>query len=102
MLVAQTIINFFIPSGSSQALVTMPILMPVAEITGLSKQLTILAFQFGDGLSNLCYPTMGALIAFLMYGRIPFNKWFRFIMPFLCVEWVACIVLLVAGAMIGY
>lgn len=102
MLVAQTIINFFIPSGSSQALVTMPILMPVAEITGLSKQLTILAFQFGDGLSNLCYPTMGALIAFLMYGRIPFNKWFRFIMPFLCVEWIACIVLLVAGAMIGY
>lgn len=102
MLIAQTILNFFIPSGSSQALVTMPILMPVAEITGLSKQLTILAFQFGDGLSNLCYPTMGALIAFLMYGRISFNKWFKFIMPFLCFEWLASIVLLVIGALIGY
>lgn len=102
MLIVQTIINFFIPSGSSQALVTMPILMPVAEITGLSKQLTILAFQFGDGLSNLCYPTMGALIAFLMYGKIPFNKWFKFIMPFLAFEWAACVVLLVVGTMIGY
>lgn len=102
MLVAQTIINFFIPSGSSQALVTMPILMPVAEITGISKQLTILAFQFGDGLSNLCYPTMGALIAFLMYGKIPFNKWAKFIMKFLYISWAACIVLLVVGSLIGY
>ncbi len=102
MLIVQTIINFFIPSGSSQALVTMPILMPVAEITGLSKQLTILAFQFGDGLSNLCYPTMGALIAFLMYGKIPFNKWFKFIMPFMGLAWAASIVLLVIGAFIGY
>ena len=102
MFIAQTLINFFIPSGSSQALVTMPILMPVAEITGISKQLTILAFQFGDGLSNLCYPTMGVLIAFLMYGKIPFNKWVKFIMKFLCIAWAACIVLLVIGSLIGY
>jgi len=67
MFVVQSILNFFIPSGSSQALVTMPILMPVAELTGFSKQLTILAFQFGDGMSNLCYPTMGALIAFAQW-----------------------------------
>ena len=102
MLAVQTILNFFIPSGSSHALVTMPVLMPVAEITGLSKQLTILAFQFGDGLSNLCYPTMGALIAFLSYGRVPFNKWIKFIMPFMLLAWGACIILLVAGAVIGY
>ena len=102
MLVVQTILNFFIPSGSSQALVTMPVLMPVAEITGLSKQLTILAFQFGDGLSNLCYPTMGALIAFLSYGRVPFNKWIKFIMPFMLLAWGACIILLIAGTIIGY
>ena len=80
----------------------MPILMPGAEITGFSKQLTILAFQFGDGLSNLCYPTMGALIAFLMFGRVPFNKWFKFIMPFMLISWAACIALLVIGAVIGY
>ena len=88
--------------GDCSHVVTMPILMPVAEITGISKQLTILAFQFGDGLSNLCYPTMGALIAFLMYGKIPFNKWAKFIMKFLYIAWAACIVLLIVGSLIGY
>lgn len=102
MLVIQTILNFFIPSGSSQALVTMPILMPMAEIVGLSKQMTILAFQFGDGLSNLGFPTMGALIACLSYARIPFNKWFKFILPFLGIAYVACAVLIVISSLIGY
>lgn len=102
MLVVQTIINFFIPSGSSQALVTMPILMPMAEIVGISKQMTILAFQFGDGLSNLGYPTMGALIACLSYARIPFNKWFKFIIPFLGIAYAASAVLVAVSSFIGY
>lgn len=102
MLIVQTILNFFIPSGSSQALVTMPILMPMAEIVGISKQMTILAFQFGDGLSNLGYPTMGALIACLSYARIPFNKWFKFIAPFLAIAYIACAVLIVISSLIGY
>ena len=102
MLIVQTILNFFIPSGSSQALVTMPILMPMAEIVGISKQMTILAFQFGDGLSNLGYPTMGALIACLSYARIPFNKWFKFIGPFLAISYIACAILIVISSFIGY
>lgn len=102
MLVVQTVLNFFIPSGSSQALVTMPILMPMAEIVGISKQMTILSFQFGDGLSNLGFPTMGALIACLSYARIPFNKWFKFILPFLGIAYAACAVLIVISSFIGY
>lgn len=102
MLIVQTILNFFIPSGSSQALVTMPILMPMAEIVGISKQMTILAFQFGDGLSNLGFPTMGALIACLSYARIPFNKWFKFIWPFLAIAYTASAVLIIISAFIGY
>lgn len=102
MLVVQTILNFFIPSGSSQALVTMPILMPMAEIVGISKQMTILAFQFGDGLSNLGFPTMGALIACLSYARIPFNKWFKFILPFLGIAYAASAVLVIVASLIGY
>lgn len=102
MLAIQTVLNFFIPSGSSQALVTMPILMPMAEIVGLSKQMTILAFQFGDGLSNLGFPTMGALIACLTYARIPFNKWFKFILPFLGIAYAACAILIVISSFIGY
>ncbi len=102
MFIIQTIINFFIPSGSSQALVTMPILMPMAEITGLSKQLTILAFQFGDGLSNLAFPTMGTLIACLACGKITFDKWFKFVWRYLIlISLVACALIIVA-ALIGY
>ena len=76
--------------------------MPMAEIVGISKQMTILAFQFGDGLSNLGYPTMGALIACLSYARIPFNKWFKFIGPFLAIAYAACAILIVISSFIGY
>ena len=53
MLFAQNIINFFIPSGAGQALITMPILAPVGEIVGVSRQVSVLAYQFGDGFSNI-------------------------------------------------
>lgn len=102
MFVVQTILNFFIPSGSSQALVTMPILMPLADIVGLSKQLTILAFQFGDGLSNLCFPTMGALVACLTYARIPFDRWFKFIWKYMLLIWGTAAVLIIVASLIGY
>ena len=82
--------------------VSMPIMAPLADLLGVNREVAVLAFQFGDGLSNLCYPTMGALIAFLMFGRVPFNKWFKFIMPFMLISWAACIALLVIGAVIGY
>lgn len=102
MFIAQSIINFFIPSGSGQALVTLPIVIPVADIVGLTRQVAILAFQFGDGLSNLCYPTVGALVAFLLYTKVPFNKWLRFIMPFMFLSWGAAAVLLFIATAIGY
>ncbi len=102
MFIVQIIINFFVPSGSSQALVTMPILMPLAEITGISKQITILAFQFGDGLSNLAFPTMGALIACLACGKISFDVWFKFIWKYLIIIFIAACALLIGATLIGY
>lgn len=102
MVIVQCVINFFIPSGSSQALVTMPILMPMAEMVGLSKQVTILAFQIGDGLTNLCYPTMGATIACLAYARIPFDKWFKFIINYVLIALLVSLVLVVIATFIGY
>lgn len=101
MLVIQTIINFFIPSGSGQAVVTLPIMLPVADIIDLNRQIAILAFQFGDGLSNLCYPTVGALIAFLTYSKVPFVKWIRFIMPYMIMIWVAASAVLAGAVMIN-
>jgi len=102
MFIMQTFVNFFIPSGSGQALVTLPIALPVADIINLKRQIAILAFQFGDGLSNLCYPTVGVVIAYLIYTKIPFNTWLKFVMPFVWKAWVAAIALLLIATWIGY
>lgn len=93
MSVAQCGINFMIPSGSGQALATLPIMIPMGEVLGLTRQSTILAYQVGDGVTNLFNPTLGGLIAMLAMCRIPFDKWLRFIMPvvgvILIIAWVA-------------
>ena len=79
MSVSQSVINFFIPSGSGQALATLPVMLPLGESLGLTRQITILAFQIGDGLSNLINPTLGGLIAMLSMCRVPIDRWIRFI-----------------------
>ena len=96
MSMAQTVINFFIPSGSGQALATLPVMLPLGDSLGLSSQITILAFQIGDGLSNLINPTLGGLIAMLSMCRVPIDRWVRFIFPVLigvlCLAFLALIV----------
>lgn len=93
MSLAQCGINFMIPSGSGQALATLPIMIPLGEVLGLTRQSTILAFQVGDGVTNLFNPTLGGLIAMLAMCRISFDRWLRFIFPvvgvILLVAWVA-------------
>ncbi|WP_299674705.1 YfcC family protein [uncultured Tenacibaculum sp.] len=83
MAISQSVINFFIPSGSGQALATLPVMLPLGESLGLTRQVTILAFQIGDGLSNLINPTLGGLIAMLSMCRVPIDRWIRFIFPVL-------------------
>ncbi|MGM9758623.1 MAG: YfcC family protein [Parabacteroides sp.] len=83
MYVIQTLINLVIPSGSAKAALTMPILTPFSELIGLSKQATVMAFQFGDGFTNLLTPTSGVLIAVLGVSRIPYDKWFRWAWKFI-------------------
>ena len=79
MLVLQSIINFFIDGSSSQATITMPIMAPVADIVGLSRQTAVLAYCFGDGFSDMFWPTNCSLQCGLM--GIPLNRWYRFITP---------------------
>ncbi len=81
MAVSQSVINFFIPSGSGQALATLPVMIPLGETLGLTRQTSILAFQIGDGISNLINPTLGGLIAMLAMCRVPLDRWLRFIFP---------------------
>ena len=85
MSVSQSVINFFIPSGSGQAVATLPVMIPLGESLGPSRQITILAFQIGDGLTNLVNPTLGGLIAMLSMSRVPIDRWVRFIFPVLLV-----------------
>lgn len=81
MSMAQSLINLLIPSGSGQALATLPVMIPVGEILGLTRQTTILAFQIGDGVTNLFNPSLGGLLAMLGLTRVPFDRWLRFIIP---------------------
>ena len=77
----QSVINLVIPSGSGQALATLPIMVPLGDLIGLTRQTTVLAFQIGDGVTNLFNPTLGGLIAMLSLCRVPFDRWLRFIFP---------------------
>ena len=102
MSVSQTIINFFIPSGSGQALATLPVMLPLGESLGLTRQITILAFQIGDGLSNLINPTLGGLIAMLSMCRVPIDRWIRFIFPVLLTILIIAFIALVIAVATNY
>lgn len=83
MYMIQTMINIVIPSASAKAAITMPIMAPFSDLIGVSRQATVLAFQFGDGFTNMITPTSGILIAVLTIARVPYGKWFKLILPFI-------------------
>ncbi|MDL2221718.1 AbgT family transporter [Parabacteroides sp. OttesenSCG-928-N08] len=100
MYVIQNIINLVIPSGSAKAALTMPIMAPFSELIGLSKQATVMAFQFGDGFTNLITPTSGVLIAVLGVSRIPYDKWFRWVWKFILILIILGFLLLIPTVLI--
>jgi uncharacterized ion transporter superfamily protein YfcC len=102
MLVMQTFINFFIPSGSGQAFATMPIMTPLADVAGVERQVAVLAFQFGDGFANLILPTNIVLMAILGMAGVPYDRWFRFAWPLMLKLMIASAVALVIAVWIGY
>ena len=102
ILIAISLINLFIPSGSGKALVVMPIVLPIAQIVGIQSQVAILAYQFGDGLTNLCTPLLGVLLLALGFGRVPFAKWERFILPLVVILSVVACIFMIVAMQIGY
>ncbi|MGL5151281.1 MAG: YfcC family protein [Clostridium sp.] len=92
MTIMHGLINFLIPSGSGQAAATMPIMFPLGEVVGLTNQVSVLAFQIGDGITNIIYPTLGSLMAMCGLARVPFGKWVRFafkvVLVIYAVTWV--------------
>ncbi|PRY66756.1 putative ion transporter superfamily protein YfcC [Vreelandella songnenensis] len=87
MYIAQLLFNFVIPSGSGQALVTMPIMAPLSDMIGVTRQTAVLAFQLGDGMGNILYPTSGYFMATLALAGVTWQKWVKFFFPLFCV-WV--------------
>jgi uncharacterized ion transporter superfamily protein YfcC len=81
MLLVQSVCNFFIPSGSGQAFVTMPIMSPLATLTDVPQQTAVLAFQFGDGFTNMIVPTSALVVGALALGKVPYAAWLRFVGP---------------------
>lgn len=89
MYVFQTLLNVVMPSGSAKAALTMPIMAQFADLIDVSRQTTVLAFQFGDGFTNMLTPTSGVLIGVLGMARIPYGTWLKWVWKFI----VALIVL---------
>lgn len=87
MFLAQAAFNFVVPSGSGQALVTMPIMAPLSDLIGVTRQTAVLAYQFGDGVGTLLFPTSGYFMATLAIAGIPWQKWVKFFFPLFC-AWV--------------
>ncbi|MFB4158878.1 YfcC family protein [Geomicrobium sp. JSM 1781026] len=98
----QSMINFFVPSGSGQAALTMPLMTPLADMIGVTRQTAVLAFQLGDGVSKVIFPTSATLMAGLAIAGIPYGRYVRWVLPLVLINaTIGCIFLIVAQ-IIGY
>ena len=95
----QFFFNFIVYSGSGQAATTMPLMVPLADLVGITRQTSVIAFQFGDGLSNALWPTAGPLMAGLSMAKIGYSTWVRWLMPLIVIQCImACITLVICVA----
>ena len=105
MLMVQSIINvfnFFVISASGQAALTMPIMAPLSDLLGVTRQTAVLAFQFGDGFTNLIIPTSGVTMGVLGMARIPYEKWFGWMWPLLIIFFIVSFILLIPPVLIHW
>ena len=102
MLFIQSILNLFIPSGSGQAFVTMPLMAPIGDLVGVSRQVSVLAFQFGDGFMNMIVPTNPVLMGIIGLAGIPYDRWFRFMFPLILKLFALGALALMVAVWIGY
>ncbi|MDK8502364.1 Na+/H+ antiporter NhaC family protein [Aerococcus sp. UMB1112A] len=100
--VVQVIINFFISSGSGQAAVTMPIIVPLADALGVTRQTAVLCYQLGNGFLDSIMPMSGILMAQLAIAKIPYSKWVKFAMPLMLIWLLIGLVFVIAAHLMGY
>ncbi|MCR1898795.1 AbgT family transporter [Irregularibacter muris] len=102
IVIIVSFINGLIPSGSGKGALLSPILVPIAVSLGLSSQTAVLAYQFGDGITNMFWFSYGTLLIFLNYGKVPINRWYKFIIPLLFIFFVIAFISLVIAINIGF
>ena len=102
MYLFQSVFNFFVVSGSGQAAITMPIMAPLADLLGVSRQTSVLAFQLGDAFTNLIVPTSGCLIGSLAIAKIEWSNWIKFMWKFLGILMVGAIITILIAVGIGF
>ncbi|MGC9364177.1 MAG: YfcC family protein [Fidelibacterota bacterium] len=102
MFVIHSIINFFVPSGSAKAALTMPIMVPLADLVGVTRQTAVLAFQFGDGFSNMIIPTSGITMGVLSLSGISWEKWAKWLLPLEVVFLIVGFLLLIPPYFTGW
>jgi uncharacterized ion transporter superfamily protein YfcC len=102
MYLFQTVFNFFVVSGSGQAALTMPLMAPIADIAGITRQVAVLAFQLGDGFTNMLVPTSPILMGILGVAKIDWIKWAKFMIKFQLVLFFFASLFIFAAIHIGY
>ena len=101
MYIFQCLLNFIVPSGSGQAAVSMPIMAPLSDLVGVTRQTACIAFQLGDGISNIFTPTSGYFMAGLALAKIPWAKWAKWILPLIGLQYLLGAVFVVVAQVIG-
>ena len=102
MYIMHIILNVFIPSGSGQAAATMPIMTPLADLTGVTRQCAVLAFQLGDGITNSCNPTSSNMNGYLSLAKISYPQWLKFITPLIGILLLDGLIFLLVAQAINY
>lgn len=102
MYVFQSVFNFFVTSGSGQAALTMPLLAPLSDIAGITRQVSVLAFQLGDGFTNIIVPTSASLMATLGVCRIDWGNWVKFVWRFMLLLFIIASVTVIGAHLVGF
>ena len=101
MYVFQCLLNFLVPSGSGQAAVSIPIMAPLGDLVGVTRQTACIAFQLGDAISNIFTPTSGFFMAGLALARIPWTKWAKWILPLIGAQYALGALFVIIAHLIG-
>ncbi len=102
MVIFQGLLNIFIPAASGQAAVSMPIMIPLADLLEINRQVAVFAFQIGDGFGNVVIPTFGPLMAALAIARVPYGRWFAFAAPLVLIQYGLGIIATIIANFIDY